>query len=178
MHTRIIDLFMVVLALQLVSFGSSCFADDPKRNETTLFHLDRNRDTDRVIYALNQTENGLVDQDRPIEVYWLKNSDMGNREPLTRIQQKYGYGVKVIKQDEHAVYFHLAALPDQVFVARANLTGVKGFIRKGTKEIEIRRLFVHFKGSSYWNPVVDRIDLYGLDKNRDEIQLEKYYPKK
>ena len=168
------------LSLLLLFFCTGMFGvENPERetgNKTILFHLERNRDNNQVYYALNVDKQGLINDTDPICAYWKKEDQPNKQIPLTSLQQKYGYGAKIVNSSPSEVRFYLAAYPDAVFTVKRIDGEYVSLMKSGKKEVPMSKLYVHFKGTSFWNPVILKIDVYGLDAQHKEYLVRELIP--
>lgn len=65
----------------------------PKNVDYMLFYLQRDPNTNTLIYALNLEKNGSINPDRPIQVYWIWYGEKGQKKELGYIQRKFAYGI-------------------------------------------------------------------------------------
>ena len=162
----------VGLILLLLFFGTGLFGGEKHELESgkkaVLFHLERNRDNDQVYYALNIDKRGQINKGDPICAYWKKDDQPDKQIPLTSIQQKYGYGAKIVSSSPNEVRFYLAAYPDAIFTVKRKDGEYVSIVKSGNMEVTMSKLYVHFKGTSFWNPVILKIDVYGLDAQHKE----------
>ena len=169
------------LSLLLLFFGTGMFGVETPElepgNKTILFHLERNRDNNQVYYALNVDKQGRINKTDPISTYWKKEGQPDKQIPLSSLQQKYGYGVKIVSIGSNEVRFYVAAYPDGVFTAKRKDGEYVSLFQAGKKEVTMSKLYVHFKGTSFWNPVILKIDVYGLDAQHKEYLVRELIPK-
>jgi len=159
-----------IILLLVVVLVSSSFTRAPSETgkpEPFLFKINRNPDADEVWYMVNLNSSGLPDDDHPIQVFWVRKSKNGETEPLTWIQNKYGYGVRVIQsysKKYKTLKFRIVAYDALTIEVRRSAVGeYKAFTNIENREIEINRLFVQFEGSSQWFPKVSYVKLFGYD---------------
>lgn len=150
-------------------------SDSPGKNNALLFKIERSKDPDEVWYAMNISPGGLINMNQPLRVYWVKHSEDGREEPLTRIQEKFSYGIKFIDSEKanNSWSFQLAAYPDRVFKVRSTEEGTyRSYIQSGNKEIEVTKMFVKFEGGSFLAPTIAYVNLFGKDTKTGEEVIE------
>ncbi len=132
-----------------------------------LFKIERSRNADEVVYELNMDANSRINGKEPIKVYWLKKTDHHKTESLTRVQQKYSYGIKYSDQTNHATnewHFHLIAYPQKILVLKAMKNNTfKVTTTAGNQEIIVKRIFIRFENNSFWFPSISSVILYGQE---------------
>jgi len=176
-EVRRIQLYISIL---LVMMSSGLFAMEKPvpetEKKTILFHLERNRDKNQVFYVLNIDEHGLINKTDPICAYWKKEDQPNKKIPLSSVQQKFGYGATVLNSSSSEVSFYLAAYPKGVFTVKRIDGEYVSLVQSGKKEVTMSKLFVHFKGTSFWNPVILKIDVYGFDAAHKEYLVCELIP--
>lgn len=137
----------------------------PKGIENELFYLQRDPNTNTVIYQLNLKEDGKVDPEKPVNVYWMRYADKGQKEDLSYVQRKFAYGLqtKALGNDEYELRFvSHKKLP--LYLKRSAVDKkYHVYIDANDKKIMLDRVFVRIEGGSYWIPNVRYVELKGLN---------------
>jgi len=137
----------------------------PKNVDKMLFYLQRDPNTNTLIYALNLEENGDVNRLQPVSTYWIRYAEKGERKELGYIQRKFAYGIlsKELSKDHFELRFvSQKAFPlylskrdtDQQYEVTTTING---------KKIRITRIFVRIVGGSFWLPNVKYAQIEGTD---------------
>ena len=85
--------------LPAFAFAQSSFPTPPSAPER-LFFVQRNPNTNTIVYDANTIENGSkFNPKQPIRVYWLRYDEQGQTEPLSYLQRTMAYGVEVRAAD-------------------------------------------------------------------------------
>jgi hypothetical protein len=154
----------------LIAFSSLkyAYAQEPgSDNQKPLFIIERSRDADFLVYDVVE-----IGEDHPpgsvsIDVYWIKKGKNNRREPLTWIQNQYGYGIEVLEVPSGAseeLHFRIVAFPWYTFILKQDQgKAYQVYIRLADGEIEVEKLYVNFTNNSFWHPEVSYVILYGLD---------------
>jgi len=142
-----------------------------------LFKIDRSRGPDIVVYDVRLDNHGKLDISSPISVYWKKYSENGITEPLTRIQKKFGYGIKFQNISEHSADFKFVSSIERIFELRKS--GDNHYrvytISEGNK-VEVKSLYIHFEDDAFWFPEISSIELVGLDTEKGSTVSESIIP--
>lgn len=169
--------FLIISALLTSGFISPGNPDSNR--ESDLFRILRSRDANEIIYKIRFDQTGQPDRSDPIEIHWLKRTDNDKVEPLTRIQNRYAYGIRVLddidKKDE--IYFKFVSYDKRTFILKRN--GEKRyrvFTISADKEIEISRIFVQIDGGSYWLPSISKVELHGIEAATGNLAMETIKP--
>ncbi|GAB3582605.1 DUF4833 domain-containing protein [Hymenobacter daeguensis] len=129
-----------------------------------LFYLQRDPNSNTVIYQLNVDRAGKLDEDEPVNVFWIRYDEHGERKDLNFIQRKFAYGLTAEKlaadkyELKFAAYnkvrFYLLKSPvDKAFHVYTTIGG---------KQIQLERVFLRIEGGTFWVPNVKYIEFKGL----------------
>lgn len=151
----------------------------PKDSRERLFYLQRDPNSNTVIYDMNYLEDGSVDMDDPVHVYWIKYAKGGVQEDLLAIEKYYAYGARTELADETSRVFkmNLAAYkkisillkpgPDKHYAAYVSVNG---------KTMMLTRVFLKIDGGSKMKPNVKYIEFTGKDTNTGLPLAERVKP--
>ncbi|MBO9674774.1 MAG: DUF4833 domain-containing protein [Sphingobacteriaceae bacterium] len=137
----------------------------PKNVDNMLFYLQRDPNTNTLIYALNLKENGSIDASSPIQVYWIRYGEKGQKKDLGYIQRKFAYGIdtKALGGDNYEFRFvSHKKLP--FYLQRANDKSYHASVTINNHTIKVNRLFVRIQGGSFWLPNVKYAEVEGIDE--------------
>ncbi len=160
---HIIQLLAAVLAFSSFTLNRM----EIREPEHFLFKINRSRDADEIWYAVNLNKSGIPVKEVPIKAYWLRKTSNNETEPLTWIQNKYAYGIRIVqaynKQTEN-MKFQFVSYAEQMFELRKKANGeFKVFTTIENKEIEVARIFVQIDGGSFLVPSISFVKLTGYD---------------
>ncbi|RDC56021.1 DUF4833 domain-containing protein [Pedobacter chinensis] len=167
--------FSIVLLFCLLIFADRLCAQNgdpspihfptPKNVDNMLFYLQRDPNTNTLIYALNLAENGDVNRSQPVSTYWIRYAEKGERKELGYIQRKFAYGIlskelskdhfelRLVSQKAFPLYLSKRDT-DQQYEVTATVNG---------KKIRVTRIFVRIVGGSFWLPNVKYAQIEGTD---------------
>ncbi|MFY7898562.1 MAG: DUF4833 domain-containing protein, partial [Chitinophagaceae bacterium] len=63
-------------------------------SKNMLFYLQRNHNSNTLVYEINYDKKGVVDSTNPVLVYWIRYAEGGEQKDLSYIQRNYAYGIK------------------------------------------------------------------------------------
>ena len=137
----------------------------PEGISNQLFYLQRDPNTNTIVCQLNVDKHGEVNKDQPINVFWMRYGDKGEKKELSYIQRKFAYGI--VSKDLGNGQFELR------FVSHKKLPM---YVRKSTadkkyhvyatindKKMEIERIFLRIEGGTFWFPNVKYVEIKGRD---------------
>lgn len=161
-------LFLTGLALpaQEPKSASKAVADSlPVPNEPNqLFYLQRDPDANTVIYQLNAVD-GVVDADKPVNIYWIRYTEGGARKDLNFVQRSMAYGISHKALGKGAFELRLAAYENHplrlAYCEKSQAYRVYTSIDR--REAVLERIFVRIDGGSVLNPNILYIELIGRD---------------
>lgn len=145
----------------------------PEGNPNQLFYLQRTANTNTIVCELN-TKNGVVDANDPVNVFWIRYSESGQKEELNFIQRKFAYGVKAtyVSKDKYQLHFvSYKKYPMYLMKGSDNRYNVYGTINK--KQAILHRIFVKINGGSFWTPNVEYVELKGTDPSTGKEVMER-----
>lgn len=172
----------IVLSLFLFSTQNLAQSKDPspisfptpKNVDHMLFYLQRDPNTNTLIYALNVKENGNIDTDNPIQVYWIRYGEKGQKKDLGYIQRKFAYGVdtKKLGADKYEVRFvshknlpfYLQKYSDKSYHVTVTINN---------RTIRVNRLFLRIQGGSFWLPNVKYAEVEGTEESTGKPIVER-----
>jgi hypothetical protein len=143
-----------------------------------LFYLQRDPNTNTVIYQLNVDRAGRLNEDEPVNVFWLRYDEQGQRQDLNLIQRKFAYGLSAEKlaTDKYELKF-AAYRKVRFYLLRSPVD--KGFHVYTTiagKQLQLERVFLRIEGGTFWVPNVKYIEFKGLNTATREPAVERVLP--
>ena len=148
-------------------------ADEPITQR--LFHIERNKNANIVVYDARVLPDGTLQKKDPVDVYWLKLAEDGERKKLKRIERKMAYGFKVHDQEVDRLRLDMKAdVGRDLFVAAVRDT-FRALIDIDGRRSILDRIYI-FADESGIMPKVQYLELFGVDLDTGEERYEKYLP--
>lgn len=135
----------------------------PKQDPNMLFYLQRQPNTNTIIVQLNVMPNGQVNTDDPVNVFWRRFQEDGQKEKLNFVQKEFAYGVHVKKVGDGLYDLNFVSYKKMKFRLerdKGNVWRVYSTLKNGDKVI-LRRIYLHVHGGTFWKPHVDYVELKG-----------------
>jgi hypothetical protein len=146
-------------------------------NDDILFQIVRSRDAGKIYYQVNLDKEGNLIAGNPVEIFWLKQTQNNQKEPLTWIQNKYAYGLQFLEVDLQFAIFRFVSFTDKTFVLQKDDNGAfRVFTTCGDREMIVNSLFVHFENDSFWFPKIIRVELHATDISTRSPVVERLNP--
>lgn len=162
----------LVITLSLFGFGLPI---NPigLNNDEELFVIERNRDANTVHYEVNLEANGHLSLKNPIEVFWIKSEQNNQKESLTWVQRKYGYGIKIKENNKDYVNFVLVCQKDKLLTLKKGKDQeFRVFVKLQNEEVILEKITINFdEGGSFMIPKVNHIVIHGY-KETDGTKVE------
>lgn len=146
----------------------------PKGISNQLFYLQRDPNTNTIICQLNVDHSGRLDQDKPVNVFWMRYAENGQKSDLNLIQRKFAYGInsRPLGNDKYELKFvSYGKFPLYLMKDKNNQYHVYATVAK--KQIILRRIFVRIQGGTFWVPNVKYVELRGVDSATGENVVER-----
>ncbi len=169
-------LIITILFIGLTSFinQEKEYPTPPKTTEL-LFYVQRNLNTNTVIFDAVFDGNGNLDEDKPIDVYWIRYDEEGQRKELNSLERWFAFGAKAKKVagKENQYSIKLAADKKKYFLLKQTAPFKASVYTEIKGEMHIiNNLYVFADTSSFW-PKVKYFELFGIDETSDDTIYEK-----
>jgi hypothetical protein len=157
-----------------MAFGvSAALAGDPTPQR--LFHIERNKNANIVCYDAMVLPDGTLREKDPVEVYWLKLAEGGERKGLKWIERRMAYGIKVTEHGGDRVELDMRAdVKRPVFVEAVDDTA-RALMDIGGRRAVVERIYI-FADESGVMPKVLYLELFGFDAATGDSLYEKLEP--
>jgi phosphatidylglycerophosphate synthase len=129
-----------------------------------LFYIQRTPNSNTIVYDLNIVD-GKLDTEEPVNVYWIRYADGGEKKPLNFIQRKFAYGIKVkdLGQGKYELHSVAYAKKDLYLMKAAGQSDYHVYAKIGNSMAVLDRIYIEIDGGTFWHPNVLYIELKGKD---------------
>lgn len=148
---------------------------EPKE-ERQLFYLQRDPNTNTIIYGLNVKDNKL-DADNPVHAFWIKYAEGAKKEELTFIQRKFAFGINATQTRNGSYDLHIAAYKKYTLHLMKDASGeyhTYGIINN--RLAIMQRVFIRINGGLLFFPNVVYIELKGIDAATGQQLIQRFKP--
>jgi phosphatidylglycerophosphate synthase len=166
-----------------VSFDDEFFTPDgrdsfpvPTGNPKQLFYLQRDPNTNTVVYELKYDKNGKLDENDPIHVFWIRYPEGGMRKDLNYIQRKFAYGVKGDLQKDGRYKLTFAAYKKKALYLAYSEEDHKHHIYTtlNNKNAILERVYIKIDpDGTFWAPNVRYIEMKGKEVGTNNVIVER-----
>lgn len=147
------------------------------REPNQVFYVQRSLNSNTIVYTANLDEQGQLDPKRPVDVYWRRYNDEGERKELSGLERSMAFGVKadpvpdkpnsfMVRVVSYAKRPALLRVVDGVPRLEMKVAGVPA-------RLDHAYLDVDDSGSV---PSVNRVDLYGFALESGKPLKESFKP--
>jgi phosphatidylglycerophosphate synthase len=137
----------------------------PPHNSNSLFYLQRTPNTNTVICELNE-KNGVLDENEPVHVLWIRYGDQKQRQELTFIQRHFAYGLKSRDLGNDVYELHFVSYKKVLFYLKKSPDDNKRHVYATItgKQAILNRIYIKIDpGGTFWSPNVEYLELKGTD---------------
>ncbi len=142
-----------------------------------LFYIQRDPNTNTIVYEINTDNKGNVRGSEPVHVFWIRYPEGGMRKDLNYFQRKFAYGINSKAIGNGTFELRSVAyskLP--LYLRRDNTNQYHVYAAIDKKECILSRVFIRIDGGSFWSPNVLYIELKGKDVNTGKTIVQRIKP--
>ncbi len=140
--------------------------------EELLFFIQRNYNSDSIVYKVNRNRDGLININDPIRVYWIKYSENGTIKELNYLQKKLAYGYTSNQISSDLFEFQLVSYPKRFFLAKKKNDNFHVVTNINGKQSSLDSVYIHADEDGVF-PDVRFIEIYGKSFEDHESVFEK-----
>jgi hypothetical protein len=126
------------------------------------------------MYELNLLpDKKTIDSAEPVEVYWLRYTEKGQRKELNYIERTIAYGVRCEKINDKTFRMNFTASKSKF--AEVIVTGEgsgEAIMKIGNNRSKLHKVFVKVSDSGLW-PKVSYVEFFGTDVSTKKSTYEK-----
>lgn len=154
---------LLAMAVALATAASGMAETFPvPREPNQVFYVQRSLNPNTIIYAA-RIEGGRLDPKRPVEVYWRRYNDDGERKELSSVESRFAFGVRAepVKDQPGAFRVSVVSYPRRSVILRIvdGVPRLEGLVAGKPARLDRAYLDVEERGSV---PSVRRVDLFGF----------------
>ncbi len=156
----------------------------PAESKERLFYLQRDPNTNTIVYDLNYLADGSINATDPVHVYWIKYMKGGQKEELLEIEKKFAYGARteIVDGAEKTFKLNLVAYKNiDIMLKPAPARSPKKYnalVSVNGKTIALNKVYLKINGGSPMNPNIEYIEFTGKDHKTGKPVVEKIKPEK
>ncbi|WP_242693089.1 DUF4833 domain-containing protein [Sabulibacter ruber] len=149
----------------------------PKGISNMLFYVQRDPNTNTVVYEWNLNSKGVPNEDEPVKIYWIRYADGGKKQDLNFIQRKFAYGLNVRKINAEKYELKFVSYGKRAFYLQKGPDGkFHVYTTINQKQAVVDRIFVRIEGGSFWVPNVVYAEFKGRETATGKQTVERFKP--
>lgn len=149
----------------------------PKGIKELLFYVQRDPNANTVVYELNRTTQGALNEAEPIHPFWIRYADGGEQKELNYIQRKFAYGLNTKKLGKDHYEIKFVSYGKLALYLRKTADGkYRVYTTINRKEAILDRVFVRIEGGTFWVPNVLYVELSGRDAATGKAVTGRFKP--
>jgi len=167
-------------------FSANTFAQIPLDKMPTppmsagrLFYVQRSSNTNTIIYDANLLANKNIDSQNPVNVYWIRYGEKGQREPLNYLQRTLAYGVECnpAANEPDNYNMQLVSYKKRRIKLTTSHNGVPmALIAINGKMHQLLKVYALIEDTGHLIPKVKYIELFGRDVKTGLEVYERFKP--
>ncbi|WP_311182212.1 DUF4833 domain-containing protein [Hymenobacter volaticus] len=148
----------------------------PKGIANQLFYLQRDPNTNTVIYQLNVNGAGKLNEDEPIRIFWIRYAEQGQRQDLDFIQRKFAYGVnaKKLAPEKYELKFFAYGKIRFYLMRSSTDKAFHVYTTVANQQMVLDRIFLRIEGGTFWVPNVKYVELTGWNPATREPVVRRF----
>jgi hypothetical protein len=142
-----------------------------------LFYIQRDPNTNTIVYELNQNKQGQIVEKEPVHTFWVRYPEGGVRRDLNYLQRKFAYGINarpIGNGDFELRSVAYSKLP--LYLRRDVKNKYHVYADIGNRKCILNRVFIRIDGGTFWSPNVLYIELKGTEISSGKIITQRIKP--
>ncbi len=145
--------------------------DDPN----VMFYIQKNTNPNTIVYAMLLGEDGKMNPDEPIEVFWRRYQEDGRKKKLAWLEKTFAFDFKVkpVEGKDNMYTFSLVAMKGKkLFVTQTKTGEANVFMKIDGKTARLERIYLMVDDSKRIQSVLS-MELFGRDNKTGKLIYEK-----
>ena len=147
----------------------------PPETQKRLFFIQRNHNKNTIIYDAKFDKKGNLIESNPVDVYWIRYQEHGQRMELRTIERKFAFGGKCEELESNPEFYLLKlAATDKKKLLLKQIAPFKAavYTKINNKMSVLHHMYI-FADNSGIKPDVKYIELFGEDIKTGQKTYEK-----
>jgi phosphatidylglycerophosphate synthase len=149
----------------------------PQNIPHMLFYMQRTPNINTIVYDLNLEKDGTLDEDEPVNIYWIRYTENNEKKGLNYIQRKFAYGLKVkqLAKDKYELR-SVAYDKKKMYLMKSAQGDYHIYTQIGSVMAELNRIYLQIEGGTFWFPNVVYVEMKGIDPATGKEIKEQFKP--
>jgi len=155
-------------ALKEISFPT------PPRTNKTLFYVQRSTNSNTVMYDANLLPDKTINTEEPVNVYWIRYAEKGQKRKLNYIERVLAYGVNCKPFQDNTYLLHFNASQSKEVLVTVDAKGqAHAQMAIGKQKSYLEKIFVTVSEGGWRFPKVNYVEFFGTDVSTGQKTYEK-----
>jgi len=142
-----------------------------------LFYIQRDPNTNTIVYELNKDGQGRVREKDPVSTYWIRYPEGGGRRDLNYLQRKFAYGINSKSIGNGDFELRSVAYSKMPLYLRKDVKNqYHVYADIGSRKCILSRVFIRIDGGTFWSPNVLYIELKGVEIATGKVITQRIKP--
>ena len=149
----------------------------PSNVSGLLFYIQRDPNTNTIVYELNTDARGNLSEKEPVHTFWIRYPEGGGRKDLNFLQRKFAYGInsKAIGNGNYELRsVAYSKLP--LYLRKDVKSQYHVYADINSKKCILNRVFIRIDGGTFWSPNVLYIELKGVEMATGKTIIQRIKP--
>lgn len=147
----------------------------PEKSAAHLFYIQRAYNTNTIVYEANFDEKGILIPKQPIKIFWLLFECNKSKEPLTRLENSFAYGIKHRIIENRTQEYQIQLVSYKKLKFRLRQIGpfqAEILYREGQLASKLDHIFVQANNNGLWTKV-KYLEVYSRKTGSNKLIKEK-----
>ena len=108
----------------------------PEKTNERLFFIQRSLNSNTIVYDANFDKNGNLIEESPIDVYWIRYDECGQRMELRKIEKNLAFGIEFSKLDQKGYHYKVNIIAEKsrdIFLKQEAPFRAKAYLKIGDR---------------------------------------------
>lgn len=166
-----------LLSVAAVLLGAAGESFPVPQDANLIFYLQRSVNSNTIVYTARLDEQGRLDRSQPVDVFWRRFNDEGERKELSRLEREVAFGVKAKAVPGQSGVFEVRVVSYQKRPARLKVVDGKPRLEAKVAGVPCRLDHAYLEvDESGRIPSITRVDLYGYSLVTGKLVKESFTP--
>ena len=149
----------------------------PSNVSGLLFYIQRDPNTNTIVYELNVDAQGKISKEQPVHSFWIRYPEGGGRKDLNYLQRKFAYGINSKSLGNGNFELRSVAYSKLALQLRKDVKNqYHVYTDISNKKCILSRVFIRIDGGTFWSPNVLYIELKGIDLATGKTIVQRIKP--
>lgn len=149
----------------------------PEKTGERLFFIQRNINQNTIVYDANFDKDGNLNEQAPIDVYWIRFEERGQKMDLRNLERTLAYGIECTKSNNYKNKYKVKIVADksrELLLEQVAPYKAHVYLKIDNKTSQLDHMYIDADNSGIW-PDLKYIELFGKDTATGDKTYEKVF---